>query len=397
LPHIRDGYLDYTVEIKNHDAVSTIKWNVTVRDGERTVARTEGEGATISGRLALPAITPWSPDNPKLYTVTVELENGDTYTEPIGVRSFTVANGQMCLNDVPIKLFGFNIHEDSPWHDMTPNPVSMEKDLKKMKEMGCNFVRQCHYPHDPSTYRLCDKLGLISWAEIPLYWFFVPKDNPAYAEMITIAKRQIASMVDALHNHTSIGFWSVSNENTETMPEIAEANRELVRYAKSLIPGGYAVHVCDRWPSEGEEPSYLTEDDVLCLNGYPAVPWNPQEPRRYNKEDSTAFWKRELPRLAAKYPHKPILISEFGYPALAGTVDIDWSEATQSDALLHEAELLASHPSVTGLCIWCWADHQWPPSGFHGLIVSPMGVVERNRTPKKSLAALPPFIQTFLS
>ncbi|MCL1856790.1 MAG: hypothetical protein FWF84_04005, partial [Kiritimatiellaeota bacterium] len=374
-----DGTLDYAIEIKNHGGAANIAWRMTVRDGTQTIAETTGEIAdagaahTISGKLALPGIVPWTPDTPKLYDVTVTLEGGDTHAETLGVRSFTVKDGRMCLNGKPIKLFGFNLHEDSPGHDMCPNPASMEKDLRAMKAMGCNFVRLCHYPHDTSTYDLCDRLGLISWAEIPLYWFFVPKDNPAHAEMVAIAKRQIDAMVNALHNHASIAFWSVSNENTETMPEIAAANRELVRHAKARIPGGYAVHVCDRWPSEGAEPSYLTEDDVLCLNGYPAVPWNPHEPRRYNRDDAPAFWTQKLPELAAKYPNKPILISEFGYPALADTVDIDWSEATQAAALLHEAHILASLPAVSGLCVWCWADHQWPPSGFHGPLVSPLG------------------------
>ena len=155
-----------------------------------------------------------------------------------------MGEGGLLLNGRPIFLTGFNRHEDSPRVGMVPDMETTRRDLEDMVRMGCNFVRLCHYPHDPRELDLCDELGLLVMAEIPLYWWNgLEEGEEACAHKLDAAKRQLSNMIRRDINHPAIVFWSVSNETEEQRPEVAAGNRELVRLAKELDPTRLAVHV----------------------------------------------------------------------------------------------------------------------------------------------------------
>jgi len=109
-----------------------------------------------------------------------------------------------------------------------------------------------------------------------------------------------------------------------------------------------------------------------------------------------AFWKLKLSVLAAKYPGKPILVSEFGYPAIQGAYDQYWSEDVQALVIPAEVKAIASCQNVSGMTIWCWADHLWPDSLSEKLPTSPFGIVKRSRAPKQVLPAIKDFAESYL-
>jgi beta-galactosidase/beta-glucuronidase len=122
------------------------------------------------------------------------------------------------------------------------------QDLEAMKEAGANFVRLCHYPHPPAELDLCDELGLLVFAEIPLYfWNDIDEGRRTNAARVQTAKRQLERMVDRDFNHPSIVFWSVSNETHDNEPDVAESNRELIRTVRALDSTRLHVHVSNHW------------------------------------------------------------------------------------------------------------------------------------------------------
>jgi len=76
------------------------------------------------------------------------------------------------------------------------------------KELGCNFVRLAHYPHNEKMIRMADHLGFLVWSEIPVYWE-TAWENPATLQN---AQQQLRDVIARDHNRAAVVFWSVANE-----------------------------------------------------------------------------------------------------------------------------------------------------------------------------------------
>ncbi|MCC7145836.1 MAG: beta galactosidase jelly roll domain-containing protein [Phycisphaeraceae bacterium] len=351
-----------------------------------------GGGGTLTLNAQVPHVTAWSPDTPALYTAEVSLLQGkkiiDALTVPFGFRRIEARGRQILLNGQPIYLCGYNRHEDSPRTGMGPDPQTVRQDLLTIKKSGCNFVRLCHYPHHPLELDLCDQLGLLVMAEIPLYWWRgLQEGKNECAAKFAAAQRQLEKLIHRDRNHPSVMFWSVSNETEDFRPEVAEGNAQLVRLAKSLDPSRLAVHVTNHWQTY---PRFAA-DDVLCVNDYPSLGGRSSGTTRpYDYALATHTWRRNLAQLHQLYPDKPIFITEFGHPSLEGVRAGLWGVDSAAEALKAEFAGMDA-PCVCGALIWCWADHPWPESYLppaQNLHVSPYGVVTRDRRSKGSLPGL---------
>ena len=356
------------------------------------------ENVPVGVSITLPDAHLWTPEAPHLYTVQVVLESTGEAVDVVvfrtGFRTIEAREGRLWLNGEPLFLTGFNRHEDSPETNMCPDLEGTRRDLLAMKDAGANFVRLCHYPHHPGELDLCDELGLLAMAEIPLYWWCgtsetlesAAEPNLDAGEIVAAtklanAKRQLETLIGRDRNHPTVIFWSVSNETQEEHVEVAAGNRELIEMAQALDPTRLAVHVSDHWRTA---PNF-DADDVICVNAYPSVgPITAQGRTDYDLAESTAFWRDELARLHAQYPDKPILVAEFGYTSFLDVVDNAFSGELHAEVI--EAEFAGMDaPYVCGTTVWCWADHAWPPATFAfcgHLAISPYGVLTRDRRRK---------------
>jgi len=375
-----------TVEVTIYDAQHTSVAQVETAAGD--IAPGETAQVTVTGIIV--GATNWSPATPVLYHAVARLKLGDTVIDcretRFGFRRIDATPAGLRLNGQPIFLTGFNRHEDSPHTAMAVDVETTRRDLEMMQDAGANFVRLCHYPHHPAELALCDELGLLVFAEIPLYfWNDEDEGRRTNAARVASAGRQLEAMIARDFNHPSVIFWSVSNETNEYVPEVAEGNQALIRRAKTLDPTRLCVHVSNHWQAH---PSFA-EDDVICVNGYPSTDWERRGVTPAFTEGRVAeVWRDELAALHARFPAKPILISEFGYSALAGTVDQAMGEEVQAQVIEQEFSAFAA-PYLCGTTIWCWADHAWDAGRFHhGLLVSPFGVLTRQRHRKAAYATV---------
>jgi len=324
----------------------------------------------------------WSPQTPVLYTARATLRMGGGVADAVdvrfGFRRIEVKQGKVLLNGRAIFLTGFNRHEDSPTMGMCPDLKTVRADLVDMKAAGANFVRLCHYPHHPQELDLCDEVGILVMGEIPLYWWNgLAEGEGNCSKKLDAAHRQLTSMILRDINHPSIIFWSVSNETQEQRPEVAAGNASLVSLAKKLDPTRLATHVSDHWRTN----AHFEVDDVMCVNGYPTWFGRFKGPE-YDVAEATRSWKDDLEKLHQKYPAKPILISEFGYPCVEDVHDGAMAEQMQAKAIEAEAKGMTAE-YVVGQTIWCYADHPWPEENFiHYMTTSPFGVVTRGRKHK---------------
>jgi beta-glucuronidase len=177
---------------------------VTVRIPEAGIARTVTTDATGRAEIDFPAtLELWSPESPKLYDVEVATET-DAVHDTIGFRSVEVRGTNILLNGRPVFLRGISAHEEAPFR--SGRAVSAEEartTLGWVKELHGNFVRLAHYPHREAMLREADRLGVLVWSEIPVYWA-IRWDDP---RTLKNALQQLTESVTRDRNRASIVLW----------------------------------------------------------------------------------------------------------------------------------------------------------------------------------------------
>jgi beta-glucuronidase len=150
----------------------------------------------------------WSPENPRLYDVIFHCGD-EPLLERVGFRTVAVNGGEILLNGAPIFLKGIATHEESPLHlGRAQGREDALAILELAQQLGVNFVRLAHYPHDEAIVRAADELGILLWSEIPVYWS-VNWNSPA---ALATARSQLGAMIARDNNRASVIIWSVSNE-----------------------------------------------------------------------------------------------------------------------------------------------------------------------------------------
>ena len=182
--------------------------------------------------------------DPYLYTVEVSVGKDVASTE-VGFRYFSVDREKgFSLNGKPYPLRGVSMHQDMAGRASALTSEDIANDYAVVKELGCNFLRLAHYPHNDEAFRWCDRMGIIVQTEIPWVNVCGVRASEAYIDNI---HQQMREMVTSLYNHPSICFWGMWNEldswgnreqyqgRLDTDRVVAETAR-LYDYAKSLDP-----------------------------------------------------------------------------------------------------------------------------------------------------------------
>ena len=183
---------------------------VTLTDAQGNVVA-EGEGTDVT--LMIRDVHLWDGlDDPYLYTATLRLlENGkavDDISSPFGVRTFRMDPKEgFFLNGRRYPLHGVSRHQDRKGLGNALTREHHDEDMALIREIGANTIRLAHYQHDQYFYDLCDKYGMIVWAEIP----YISEHLPNGREN-TIS--QMKELITQNYNHPSIVTWGLSNEIT---------------------------------------------------------------------------------------------------------------------------------------------------------------------------------------
>jgi beta-glucuronidase len=296
----------------------------------------------------------WSPENPKLYKVI--LRSGDDSVEDlIGFRTIETRGTEILLNGKPIFLRGVCIHAEAPYRGGRANS---DKDAETLlgwaKELGANFVRLAHYPHDESMLRAADRMGILVWSEIPVYWA-IQFDNP---KVLTKAEQQLDEEIGTSRNHAAIVLWSMANEtpNNDTRTRFIET---LAQHARELDPTRLitaALLVRNEGKTKIVDDPLGKTLDVIGTNEY--VGWYEQTPEGAD----TTQWRVDF--------DKPVIMSEFGGEAKAGLHGADserWTEEYQADIYRHQIGMLNRIPQLRGMSAWILMDFRSPTRNLAGI------------------------------
>ena len=199
------------------------------------VAEQTIKGATPEIKTTLKVANPqlWSPESPYLYQVKLTRYEGkkvaDVQTLKTGIRTIAVSKDYgFQLNGVTRKLKGVCLHHDLGPLGAAENKAALIRQIKMMKQMGCDAIRTAHNMPSTMQMELCDSLGMMVMAESFDMWIY-PKCKNGYAKFFKEwSDKDITNLVKHHRNHPSIVMWSIGNE----IPE--QWSKEGVQIAKRL-------------------------------------------------------------------------------------------------------------------------------------------------------------------
>jgi beta-glucuronidase len=357
---------DYYVQLKKSDKNTISGW--VQLDGKQNIqkvrieipelqisqeVKTDQNGYSTFEIKANPVY--WSPENPKLYKVSITSET-DKISDEIGFRTIETKGTKILLNGKEIFCRGICIHEEAAFRN--GRAYSSEEAsilLGWAKEMGCNFVRLAHYPHNEQMIRQAEKMGMMVWSEIPVYWT-IQWSNP---ETYKNAENQLTDMITRDKNRTNIIIWSIANETPQS-PERYDFLSRLAAKARSMDPVRFVSAALEK---EEKEPGLMTVDDplsklfdIISFNEY--VGWYDGLPEKCDRVNWTFS------------EEKPVIISEFGGECvygLRGSKTDRFTEDYQEDMYIHSINMFKRIPGLAGTTPWILKDFRSPRRLLPGL------------------------------
>lgn len=271
----RSRKVDFVYRLKDREGNIVMEriYEMLVKKGERTSSTCE---------MLIPEAHLWDGINdPYLYTVEVDLkENGSTVLDHaesrFGFRYFEMTPDRgFFLNGHPYPLRGVAMHQDTNEKASALTKTDYDADYAIVSELGANFIRLAHYPHNDYAFSLCDSLGLIVQTEIPWVNVCGKKASGLYFHNI---QNMASEMVTNLFNHPSIVFWGMWNElDTWGNNDKLQGEIDFDRVAEQTRNTYDVIRSLDKQRFIG-----ITDCSVLRNKGYAELKANYYSENRYN-------------------------------------------------------------------------------------------------------------------
>ena len=344
LESIEGRLLSFNVKLNHAEAGHVVTLSIPELKINKQLTTDENGTASVSMK-AKPQL--WSPENPKLYKVEILLGE-EVLQDEIGFRTIETRGKQILLNGKPIFLKGISIHEEKANGGGRANSTEDAHTLLSWaKELGCNFVRLAHYPHNEYAVREAERMGILVWSEIPVYWTIAWKNSKTYAN----AERQLTDMIARDQNRANVIIWSIANETPHSAERDAFLSR-LAKHARTLDDSrliSMAMEVTSAANYHNKLQDNMNEFvDVVSFNQY-------------------IGWYRDVndaPKMTWEIPYeKPVIISEFGGGAkygLHGAKNQRWTEEFQENLYQENTAMLDKIDGLAGTTPWILKDFRSP-------------------------------------
>ena len=301
-------------------------------------------------------MTPWTPENPKLYTFKVSLSTGDEMEYTIGFRQVRVDSQGFYLNGKRVKLVGINRMQNYAYEGFAMPESAQKADADLIKSLGFNAVRCARYPQSRYFVERCSEIGLMIIWDMPGYKY--AKGGDWFETLM----QNVRETVTEHRNATSIVMWGTRTDDTKDIPQL---NRKVCEIIKSIDNSRplYGVRAF-----RGGEPL----EDVYAFNDY----------EKHALGESFGY------NTAAISPaNSPVMITEHTgslYPARSFGGEKELLE----QALSHARMLDAAYGSngVIGTFGWCLCDYNTHSSFGGNDGVCTYGICDLNRIPKLATA-----------
>ena len=286
----------------------------------------------------------WSPESPKLYDIMLKAGE-DRVSDLVGFREIRTRGRDILLNGQELFLRGVSCHEDSIKNGKALTEEECIKILSDARELGCNFMRLAHYPHHEQMAKLADRMGMLLWEEVPVYWAIRFSRPKTYQD----AENQLLELIRRDMNRASVIIWSVGNENADSDERLRFMSRLAAAAHKEdktrLVSAACLVSV----EENAIKDRLAAHLDVIGLNEY--FGWYTPNfellPQLFQNSD----------------PDKPVVITEFGADAMYGHHGSETDKGTEEcQAYIYRRQVaeIGKIPYVKGMCPWILYDFRCP-------------------------------------
>lgn len=311
-------------------------------------------------------------DDPYLYEMKAYTSDDEVETK-YGCRTYTIdAQKGFFLNGRSYPLRGVSRHQDRKGAGNAISKEMHEEDMAIIREIGANSIRLAHYQHSGYFYDLCDRYGIIVWAEIP---YITKHMNQGKNNTLS----QMKELIIQCYNHPSIAVWGLSNEITAASivnDDLLENHRELNDLCHRLDPTRLTT-MANVFMLETDS-QILDIPDVNSYNLY--FGWYVGE-----MEQTDEFFDE----FHEKYPDRAIGFSEYGAdanPRFHSSAPDKGDYTEEYQALYHEhmLDMIEARPYLWSTYVWNMFDFAADgrdEGGEHGL--NQKGLVTFDRTVRK--------------
>lgn len=349
---------------------------------EKTVVEKELKISDLQNcETALNIETPelWSPESPVLYKLTVE-SSADKYSLMFGIRKVSYDEKGFYLNDKPVYLKGFGMHEDFFISGKGINSAVNVRNFELLKWINANSFRTSHYPYAEEIYDLADRYGILVIDEVPAvgvnHWpDYTFGEGRADEKTLALHKELLSLLWERDKNHPSVIMISVANEAATYEDKARDYFKEVVAHTRALTD----------LPITSPEETKFNEDNK-CADLFDFISLN----RYYGWYDETGnigaiepLYKADLGQYYEKF-HKPIIVTEFGADTVEGVhslYSMAFSEEYQCEYLTECCRVFDNMPYVVGEHVWNFADFK-TKEGTLRVRGNRKGVFTKEREPK---------------
>ena len=321
----------------------------------------------------------WSPESPVLYKLTVE-SSADKYSLMFGIRKVSYDEKGLYLNDKPVYLKGFGMHEDFFISGKGINSAVNVRNFELLKWINANSFRTSHYPYAEEIYDLADRYGILVIDEVPAvgvnHWpDYTFGEGRADEKTLALHKELLSLLWERDKNHPSVIMISVANEAATYEDKARDYFKEVVAHTRALTD----------LPITSPEETKFNEDNK-CADLFDFISLN----RYYGWYDETGnigaiepLYKADLGQYYEKF-HKPIIVTEFGADTVEGIhslYSMAFSEEYQCEYLTECCRVFDNMPYVVGEHVWNFADFK-TKEGTLRVRGNRKGVFTKEREPK---------------
>ena len=347
----------------------------------------------------------WNVLAPHLYTIKIEVikalstgENEiiDEYLEKIGIRTVSICNEQILINNKAVYLKGYGKHEDFCALGRVFNYSVAKRDFECMKWNGANCFRTSHYPYAEEWYQLADEEGFLIIDELPAVgmmrstrnfveagsgkytYFFETESVPALQKNHL---QQANEMITRDKNHPSVFAFSLFNEPETTSVQSFEYFKKIFDYAKLIDPQKRPLTGALEKNSSPEKCMCFGLLDFICLNRY--YGWYIEGGEL---DEAEIKFRDELDRWQRLATNKPFIMTELGVDTLAGNhslVGEMWSEEYQKAYYEMNFRVIDDYRFFQGELVWNFADFK-TSEGIFRVGGNKKGIFTRDREPKSA-------------
>lgn len=361
----------------------------------RTIELSKGDGSiigieTLDGASFKDPVL-WSVENPYLYKAVFSIYcNGklvDEVSKSFGIRQieFNSEKGFL-LNDVPMKIHGVCMHHDLGALGAAFNKEAARRQLRILKEMGCNAIRFSHNPPAAAMLDLCDEMGFLVIDEAFDMWKKKKNKFDYHLDFAEWHQQDLEAMIYRDRQHPSVIAWSIGNEIREQFDSSGTIlTRQLADMVKRIDPTRPVICALTETVPEKNFISKANALDILGFNykayDYAALPQRFPSQKFIATETASALGTRGV----YQFPSDSIRIWPPDYKAqdtFVGNADFTASAYDNTHAYwggTHEQTWLAvkKYPYMAGIFVWSGFDFLGEPlpypkfpsrSAYYGIV-----------------------------